>query len=183
MGNQCRLIHVLVLLTGLGSSAAACSRDPDGRQQLLAADGRDQARRQRAESKRALSPEGELLPSETKLGGIVMPRGYEPKFEEKHAWTYDAEVPVATARRYFERRLTTSSIQEKPLGEIVFLGAREKSDPNMPAALVKVMPMPTRPAGSRIYVAEPVPVAELPPLEENDDIVRARLAERRKNAR
>jgi hypothetical protein len=181
MGIERRLIVVTALAGGLIVSASACSEEPDvlQRRQLLAADARGKARQERINDKRVLSPDGELLPSETKVAGIVLPRGFSQRFAEEHAWTYDSDLPQAKVREFLERRLTMTSVENRPLGEVMYVGVREKAKPEMTPVVVKVMPVPNRPNGSRIYVGEPQP----PRIEQTEDQARSSIAAQRTIAR
>ncbi|HET6332559.1 MAG TPA: hypothetical protein VFG30_05070 [Polyangiales bacterium] len=184
MGDKCRLNAVWVLVGALAANAAVgCKNDvEEQRRQLLQTDQRTKERNARIEAHRVLGPEGELLPSETKVAGVVLPRGFELKFTEPHAWTYDGHYPQAKLEAYFDKRVTTKTRTNKPLGEVEYLGVREKSDPNMTAVLVRVSPAPGRLEWTRIYVGEPVPADPNARLVD-DQALRELMAERRKNAR
>lgn len=161
MGDQCRLKLGLWLWLGLVAALAAVScksAEDEQKRRLLETEQRMRERNERIEARRILGPQGELLPSQTKIAGVVLPRGFEMKFVEPHQWTYDGHFPEAKVQAYLESRLYTKTRTEKPLGEVEYLGVKEKSDPNMVAVLVRVSPVPAKPEWTRIYIGDPVPI-------------------------
>jgi hypothetical protein len=185
MGDERRLKAGWILACALAANAAvSCSKDDSEEQRrLLQTEERARQRQARSEARRIEGPQGELLPSDIKLGGVVMPRGFDPTFVDPHAWTYDGHFTQARVQEYFEKRLTVMRTTNKPLGEVEYLGVREKSNPNMPAALVRVSPTPSRPEYTRIYVGEPVPPPPAAARVVGDEALREYMAERRRTAR
>ncbi len=165
------------LLAGCGPDEVELKR-----RQLLAADGSAEARQKRIDAARLTSPQGELLPSQTKVGGIVLPRGFEATFVDKHAWTYDGNFLQPRVEAYFERRLAMASVEKRALGEVVYLKAREKGVDEAAGGMVIVSPTPGKPEWTRVEVKENVPEDELPQMVD-EGTVKERLAERRKFAR
>jgi hypothetical protein len=184
MGHECRLKTVWLVAGLLAASAAvSCSRDDtEGRRRVLQTEDRTRERLARIDAHRVLSPEGELLPSETKVAGVVLPRGFELRFEEKHAWTYDGNFQQPKVQAYLEKRITVEKTTNKPLGEVEYLGVKEKSNPNMEGVLVRVSQGPKGPDWTRIYIGEPVPVDPSEPRVD-DEALRKLMAERRRSAR
>lgn len=184
MGDQCRLNAVWWLVGALAVTAAGGCKDDieEQRRQLLQTDQRAKDRSARIEAHRVLSPDGELLPSEQKVAGVVLPRGFESKFVDPHAWTYDGQFPQDKVLAYFDKRVTTKTRTNKPLGEVEYLGVREKSDPNMTAVLVRVSPAPGRMEWTRIYIGEPVPIDPNARLM-GEEALRQMMAEQRRTAR
>jgi hypothetical protein len=186
MGDQCRLNAAWLLVGAIAVNAAVgCSRSDidEQRRRLLQTEPRTRARNERIDAHRVLSPEGDLLPSETKVAGVVLPRGFDLKFQDPHAWTYDGHFVPAKVQAYFEKRVTTARVTKKPLGDVEYLGVREKSDPNMTAVLVRVSPAPAKPEWTRIYVGEPVPPEPATAKLMDEQALQEMMAERRKNAR
>lgn len=183
MGDQCRLKLGLWLGLVAALAAVSCKSEADEqRRRLLETDQRTRDRNARIEAHRIVGPEGELLPSETKVAGIVLPRGFESKFTEPHAWTYDGHFPGAKVLAYFDSRLTAKTRNEKAAGEIEYVWVKEKSDPNMVAVLVRVSQVPAKPEWTRIYVGEPVPAPATARIINPDEEAR-QMAERRRTAR
>jgi len=186
MGNERRLKAGWILAGVLAANAAvSCSKkdDSEERRRLLQTEERARQRQVRSAARVVEGPEGELLPSETKLGGVVLPRGFQQTFADPHAWTYDGHFAQQRVQEYFEKRLDVVSRTEKPLGEVEYLGVKEKSNPNMPAALVRVSPTPSRPEYTRIYIGEPVPPPPDTARLMDSEALREYMAERRRTAR
>jgi hypothetical protein len=185
MGNERGLNRAWFLMSVLAVNAAVgCSRSDREEQQrrLLQTEQRTLARNQRIESHRVLSPEGDLVPSETKVAGLVLPRGFETKFTDPHAWTYDGHFSRAKVQAYFEKRVTSTRVTQKPLGEVEYLGVREKSDPNMQGLLLRISPAPGKVEWTRVYIGEPVPApASVTVVDEQ--AMKALAIEQRKTAR
>ena len=167
MGNECRLTlwfaGVLALQAALG-----CSRDDtlERRRQLLAATDRAQARKERIDKARVRSPTGDLLPSEQKVAGFVLPRGFTLKRSYPHKWIYDARLPQAKVEEYFDKRLTVSKVPAG-VGEVLYNEAREKSDPNHAPGWIRVLPTPSKEEWTRLIITDPVPATgPAPPPEE-----------------
>jgi hypothetical protein len=185
MGDERRLNSAWVLIGVLAVNAAVgCSRSDREEQQrrLLQTEERARARNDRIEGHRVLSREGDLLPSGTKAAGVVLPRGFETKFTDPHAWTYDGHFAQAKVRAYFEKRVTSTQMTNKPLGEVEYLGVREKSDPNMKGVLLRISPAPGRIEWTRVYIGEPVPATASAPVMD-EQAMRALAAEQRRTAR
>ncbi len=186
MGDERRLKAVWILAGALAANAAVgCSKhdDAEQRRRLLQTEERARQRQVRSEARRVEGPDGELLPSDTKVGGIVMPRGFEQTYADPHAWTYDGHFAQQKVQEYFEKRLTVARKTNKPLNEVEYLGVTEKSNPNMPAGLVRISPHPSRPEYTRIYVGEPVPPPPDTARLMDDEGLRQYMAERRRTAR
>jgi hypothetical protein len=183
MGDKCRLSAIWLVVGALAVNAAVgCSKADEQERRLLQPDQRTRERNERIAAHRVLSQEGDLMPSETKIAGVVMPRGFDAKFTEPHAWTYDGHFSQAKVQAYFDKRITSTRVTPKPLGEVEYLGVREKSDPNMTAVLMKVSPTPARPEWTRIWIGEPEPEPVNARLVD-DEGLRQLMAERRKTAR
>jgi hypothetical protein len=164
-------------------AAAGCSRgDAEQRRRLLQTDDRTRERTERVESQRLQAPDGALLPSTTKIAGIVLPRGFDSIFTEAHAWTFDGNLPQPRVEEYFDKRLTSGQNRKNAFGDVEYIGVREKSDPSMPGVMVRVGPVPARPEWTRIYIGEPVPESQTVQVL-GDDALRELMANRRKNAR
>jgi len=182
MGDKYRLRVLWLELLVTAAAVSGCRGDrAEQQRRMLQTEDRARARAERLEKVREFGPKGELLPSDLKLGGIVMPRGFEMKFTDPHDWTYDGNFPQVLVEEYFDRRLTHASAVKTELGELEFRGVREKSDPNMPAVRLRITPTPGRLDWTRIYIAEPAPMPQQ--VVADDAAARALMAERHRNAR
>ena len=186
MGDKRRLKTVWWVVFALAASASGCSNDDDAeeRRRLLAASERSMARKQRVDENRVRAQTGELLPSKLVRAGIVVPRGFEPKFEQEHSWTYDARLSRDLVVAYFDKRIAAEEIR-RAAGQVEYLGAHEKSDPNgKQPVVVTVSATPGREGESwtRVVIKERPP-APVHVAIETDEMVRQRVAERRKSGR
>jgi hypothetical protein len=181
MGNQRRLIAPLAAALLL-STANGCSDEPvvEQRRELLKGRDRKSEARAAVEKARVRSPAGDLLPSETKAAGIVLPRGFALKYSFEHRWYFDGDLPMKKVEEYFGRRLQFDLVNHISAHELELTHAREKADPAMAPVFVRIEPLPGRPSATRIQVLEQVKeVAEI--ISEGESL--HRLAESRKNAR
>lgn len=181
MGDQHRLKLYLAVLVA-ASAAGGCGGSNEDERKLLQTQDRVRARQERIDNMRVVSPEGELLPSEVKVGRIVMPRGFEVRFSDPHEWTYEGEFPLDKVEAYFARRVTYTKSGKTDVGALEYRGVREKSDPNMPGAVLRLSQAPARPDRTTIYVAEPGPTPPPQPMMTEEEI-RQLTAEHRRNER
>jgi len=182
MGGKYRLKLCIIGALAL-HGAAACSRsdEEEQRRRLLEASGRAQAREQRIDKRRVRGSEGELLPSETKVAGYVLPRGFALTRTLPHRWIYDAQLPWEKVEEYFDKRLAGGT-KSKEGSEIEWLRSTEKTDPNAVPGWIQVMPTPSKREWTRIIVSEPNPGPKDVPLVDAEKS-RETLAEQRRIAR
>lgn len=184
MGRQHRIaVWSVVTLGVLGLTGCGKSTDEQRaeiRRELLRADNLAQKRRDELEARRLTDDDGSLRPSTVQLGGITIPRGYEPKFVYDREWTYDGELPFHKLEQYFLQRLTATV--EHPAGMITrFTQARPTGEPNALPVEVEVMPVPGRADWSRIHILQPRPGPEYPPKSAGE--IAAELELKRRYAR
>jgi hypothetical protein len=162
MGRQ----HRIALAVWLGLAAGSCSshdaeRKAEVRRQLLRAENLAQKRDQTLAAQRLSDAEGNLLPSNEKVAGIALPRGFKPKFVLEREWTYDGELSFNRLEQYFLQRLNATI--EHPAGMLTrFTQARPVGEPNAPPVLVEVSPVPGREDWSRIHIQQPAPAPAHP---------------------
>jgi hypothetical protein len=182
MGGKYRLKLSIIGALAL-HGAAACSRsdDDEQRRRLLEASSRAQAREQRIDKQRVRGPEGELLPSEAKVAGYVVPRGFELTRTQPHRWTYDALLPLEKVEEYFDKRLSGGT-KSKTGSELEWLHSIEKTDPNAVPGWIQVMPTPSKREWTRIIFSEPNPAPKDAPLVDAERM-RDIVANQRRNAR
>lgn len=165
-------------------AVAACSRsnEEEQRRHLLEADARGQARQQRIDKTRVRDPAGDLLPSETKAAGYVVPRGFTLTRTHPHKWVYDADLPLKKVEEYFDKRLAGGTKSRVEYSQVEWLHSVEKDDPKQVPGWVQIMPCPSTRTWSRIVFSEPNPPPKDAPLMDAQRM-REFLAERRRNAR
>lgn len=184
MGGKYRLELSIVGALAL-QGAVACSRSDvdEQRRLLLEASSRTEARERRINKKRVRDPQGDLLPSETKVAGYVMPRGFELTRTLPHRWIYDAALPQTKVEEYFDKRLAGGTKSKNDGSEVEWLRSTEKSDPNGVPGWIQIMPTPSKREWTRIIVSEPNPGPSDAPQLVDDQKIAEIMAERRRTAR
>jgi hypothetical protein len=183
MGRQHRLgVFGLVALTALAAVGckddAAAARRAEARRALLRGEDLEKERMARLAKERLTTSSGDLLPSDTEIAGIVLPRGFKPKFKFDHEWTYDAALPISKLEKYFQESLNSQSVEHPDSVATEFTQARSKNTKASAAekpAWVKIYPVPGRSDWSRIVIRAPKPLPDHTPTEAE---VRAELARR-----
>lgn len=164
MGQQRGLtgarVVAAILLSGL--APAGCSKQDEAEQQRDLLRGRDRSAELQAaaEKRRVRNAEGDLLPSDVKVAGIVIPRGFKQALEMPGAWYFDSSEPLAETEQYFTRRLTATRVSRNEQLELEFYQAREQADAQMKPAFVRVGRVPAQEGRTRIHVMAPI---EQPP--------------------
>jgi hypothetical protein len=179
MGRKHRIVRSIALF---GCVIAACSckgRDEKEvvRRNLLRAQNLAQQRDERIAAQRITDPDGDLLPSTTTIAGVVMPRGFNPKFTLDHEWFYDGEYSFKRVLKYFEQRLD-AVIDRPDSSSVVFQGAKTKGVSDMKPVRVKIFPVPGRVDWTRIQINAPKPLPDHFPTAEE---IQKQLASRREN--
>jgi hypothetical protein len=159
-----RWVAVVGLLLGL--APAGCSKDEPVEPQRALLRGRDRAaeRQAAAEKRRVRTPEGDLLPSDAKVAGIVLPRGFALELKLEGGAYYEAKEPLDKTEEYFTHRLTATRASRNELQELEFYQAREQADPQMEPAFVRIARVPGHAERTRIHVMEPVKQQVASPL-------------------
>ena len=185
MGRQHRVnVSFVAALSVLGALGAGCrGSDTDRRaeikRELLRAENLAQRRLAEDNARRVADANGDLLPSNTQLAGITIPRGYSPKFVHEREWTYDAELPFHKLEQYFMQRL--SAKVEHPAGLITrFTQARPIGEPNALPVEVEVMPVPGRLDWSSFHIIQPAPPPATAPQRFSE--IAADIEAKRRNA-
>jgi hypothetical protein len=151
----------LIALAAVGCKGdVAAERRAEARRALLRGEDLEKEHNARVEKERLTSFSGDLLPSETELVGIVLPRGFKPKFQFDHEWTYDGELPIARLEKYFRQSLDSQSIDHPDAVATEFTQARSKNakaGPDQKPVWLKIYPVPGRSDWSRIVIRAPRP--------------------------
>jgi hypothetical protein len=183
-----RTYSVFVLGASVVASMAAansgCSSDDtahraEARREILRGEDLDKEHNERMEKQRLTNYQGDLMPSDTLVAGVVIPRGFKPKFTFAYEWYYDGALPFAPLEKYFRATLQAESIDRPDSSSVQFSHARTKGVANMSPVTVKIFPVPGRSDWSRIYILAPQPLPEHLPTEQE---IRAELAARKARA-
>lgn len=141
-----------------------CSKQEDRQAQLrrdvLRANNLAAERRKQYEAVRVLDADGRLLPSDQRVAGVVLPRGYEPKFKIAQEAYYDGKLPYSKLATYFAEQLEFSTVRRPNNDTLTFVQARSKGDMQMKPVEVTISPIPGRSDWSRIRILIPQPLPE-----------------------
>lgn len=181
MGRQHRIVSsalVCVLnLAAVGCSNAAEQRAAAAKRALLRGQDLDAQRKARIDAQRITDEAGNLLPSNTDILGLVIPRGFDVTFTEDHEWYYDGQLPIGKVEKYFDDRLDANTDHPYPSATI-YRRAKMKSNPTMAAVTVKIYPMPGRTDWTRVHILASMPAPDHFPSPAE---IEAHLAKQREN--
>lgn len=191
MGRKHRVTRLRSVLSAsaacavLGSSVlCACSSDSvDPKEQIrrdvLRTNDLAAERRKRLEAMRRTDDHGNLLPSDTKIAGVVLPRGYRPKLVLENEWQYEGEYSYSRLATYITAQLDFKEAQRPNPSTLTFVQARTKGDSQMKPVSVTISPAPGRPDWSSLQIRSFPPLPERRMTKEE---IEAELALRRQNA-
>jgi hypothetical protein len=172
MGRQHRVTKVSRALSAWAASAVllsgaalcGCAKQEDQKAQMrrdvLRANDFAAERRKQLAAVRVLDDNGKLVPSNQRIAGVVLPRGYEPKFKLDYESYFDGELPYSKLATYFTEQLDFIGVQRPNSSTLTFLQARSKGDSQMKPVTVTISPVPGREDWSRIRVVAPQPLPE-----------------------
>lgn len=163
MGSQHRLRQRACLLLGLvllaASATGACSNAVrDEKRKLLLAPSEDLAKRKQEawEKIRVKNDDGALLPSDTKIAGVRLPRGLTQSFAREHEWYFDCSFSVEQLNQYFRSQLEVGAVHSPSNGILEYAAVSPKDSPDHPIT-VSMFPVPASPGRSRVRIREPLP--------------------------
>src|SRR4051794_29390197 len=82
----------------------ACSKQEDQKAQMrravLRANNLVAERRKELDEVRVTDEHGDLLASKQRVAGVLLPRGYDPKFTFDYEWFYDGPLPYGKLVKY-----------------------------------------------------------------------------------
>ncbi|HET8936000.1 MAG TPA: hypothetical protein VFN67_21285 [Polyangiales bacterium] len=188
MGRQHRVTKLFRVWTACavllgGGALCACSEREDPKEQIrrdvLRSNNLADERRKRIDAIRTTDDKGNLLPSDTKVAGVVLPRGYEPKFLFEYEWYYDGEKPFALLDTYIKSQLDYADVQRQNNSALTYVQARTKGDSQMKPVSVTISPVPGREDWSRLQI-----VAQRPKPQhlQTKEEIEAELSLRKQNA-
>jgi len=167
MSHQRRVCAVSAVLIGVlgGASLAGCSNEAEEqkaqmRRDVLRANNLEAERRKQLDALRVTDDQGNLIPSTQRVAGVVLPRGYTPKFKLDHESYFDGELPYSKLASYFTAQLDFVTVQRPNKSTMTFVQARTKGDSAMAPVKVTISPVPGLQTWSRIRILEPQPLPE-----------------------
>lgn len=117
-------------------------------------------------------PDGELLESDTRVLGLVLPRGLEPVSELGTVHIYRSDQPMPLVLRYLGTRLVTGVVERGAGGSATYRNAIASGIDATTAVRMDVTVSTTSGAATRVEIEELVPEPLAAPTE---DEIRARI--------
>src|SRR3954471_22259899 len=132
MSRQWLLYAVLAVASSLGCSRRNAEQE-EQRRVLLRPPDNKREREEAARKAQIFDEDGDLIPSEQSVAGLLLPRGLTPGLHFEREWDFKSlETPADALERYFLPRLLTSGINHSQSGATEFLPAKIKDNPNAP---------------------------------------------------
>jgi hypothetical protein len=161
---------------------AGCKSDDSAnrdeqRRQLLRGQDLDKQRNEQFDKTRLTDEHGDLLPSETKIAGVVLPRGFNAKFTVDYEWYYDGALPLAKLEKYLRKQFDGALIKRPDAFSVEF---SRHTTRDMLGVVLRIYPVPGREDWSRIHIQSSRPQPEHPLTAEE---IQAELARRAANSR
>jgi hypothetical protein len=177
MGHQYRLRALLLGIVLVHASAGCRHRQavaPEERKRELLKPPDVQREQAEDERKRQLiDQEGDLVPSDQIVAGVVLPRGLLLRSLAPPEWTYRGEhLPPAALERYFTARLLTSEITRTKDGMVTFDLAQPKDDPKAPPITLRITRLMGAESTTEVYIRQTVPGRERPSQAEAEALMR-----------
>ncbi len=127
-----------------------------------------------------LGEDGELLESDVRVAGLVLPRGMEEVSHIGDVHVYRSAQPMPRVLRYFGTRLVTGNVERGVGGRATYRDAVPSGVDGRTAIHMDVTISTSSGAATRVEITEIPPVPETPPtLEEINARIEAHLAEER----
>ncbi len=153
------LVGVLVL--GAAGCEGKRQEQAQQRKQLLERPDPKQVREERRRQRQLFDERGDLLPSETRAGGVLLPKGLTQYRSFEREWYFKTlKVDSEKIVTYFKRRLMPEAIDRSKEGAVTFRKARIRDAPKEPVIEVNVAPLKGAANASSVYIkqAAPAPV-------------------------
>ena len=146
----------LVGIIALSFWGGGCSSRSDDkaakRREILKGPDLRAIREERQKKTRFMDDEGELIPSDTKVAGVQLPRGLELRIQYEDHWYFESLLPLDKLQRYFGRQLDTVQIERGNEDSVTFRRARPKGEKVGPMLTVRVGRMANLPSRSEVRI-------------------------------
>lgn len=167
-----------------GSSLFGCSRrdaaQEEQRRVLLAPPDNKREREEAARKKQIFDEDGDLIPSEQSIAGLILPRGLTPGMHFEHEWYFRSmEISAEALERYFLPRVLTGAVNHSQGGATEFVAATIKDNPSAPVVTIRILKLAGANSASELYIRQSVPAPLVRPKASE---VEAQLKARREHA-
>lgn len=176
VGATASIIGCLIMLSVVGCGTAAI--DVEGETPEVLAPPPTRADVVRDEPPPVRGTDGELLESDVRVAGLVLPRGLEEVSHIGGTWVYRSAEPMPLVLRYFGTRLLTGNVERGVGGRATYRDAVPSGGDARTAIHMDVTISTSSGTATRIEITEIPPVPESPPtLEEINARIEAHIAE------
>ena len=132
MGRKHRLTRYTLALLAC-TELVACSgkeqEEAEQRKALLEPQDLSAKRAAAYEAARLHDDQGRLLPSTTKIAGLLLPRGLKPLYIEEYEWEYEGDVNLARLEEYLREHLVVHAVHHPNKHRTDFTRATPKDTP------------------------------------------------------
>ena len=148
------MLAVAACVAAAGCKSHDAEQREQQRQKLLTGQDLNKDRDERLAKLRYTDDQGNLLPSDTTVAGVVLPRGFKSKFTFKYEWYYDGEQPLDKLEQYLVKTVTGSTVTRPDKYSVAF--TRDKT-PERVGIVVTIYPVPGRSDWSRMHIVSSRP--------------------------
>lgn len=140
----------------IGRALLGCSDSPKtvARSAPLAPIDLAQKHREALEKKRLTNAQGELLPSDDSIAGLLLPRGLTRTHAFEHAWYYRTQASIEQLTQFFGTRLLTGKVERGGRGTVTYVDAQPRGLKKTAFVTVRIGPAPGGRAMREVYVKE-----------------------------
>ncbi len=180
--HQQRFLLALLLLAC--SLVLGCHRTPgarakdEARRGVLLPQDLQKERREAYEKVRLETEAGDLIPSESSVAGLTLPRGLSATFQLEHEWYFDGPLALPKLEKYFRERLEIQHERHPNDATLEFTGAIVRGNVLANPITLQLSPQPGRAGRSTIRIRELI--ATLP--QGTPEQVRTQIAESKRYA-
>jgi hypothetical protein len=173
MTNPLRIILAASGVTAiLTTSLMGCSREQrrqeEQRRALLTPSDHRQKLEEEERKHKLVDDDGELIPSDQTVAGILIPRGLgEVRAVENRYYFTSSRVPFEALDRYFARRLFTGQIERASPDSVAFIGATIKADPKALKVTVRISRIVGSEGNCEVFIQQALPPPPLRSLAES----------------
>jgi len=155
-----RCLMGVVCVAWLGCSHGPDEHSAEIRRQVLRVEDLQTKQARLMAEHRVLDPQGELIPSNTQVAGITLPRGFQPKFVFEHEWHFEGALPLRKVENYFSARVD-ANVQHLGTSTVEFAHATWKGAKDMSPVSLSVLGIPGREGWTRIQIRAAKPYTEV----------------------
>lgn len=174
-----RALSLLLMIAASGATLGCSRRQAEKEEQrrvLLKPPERPNPE-QVARKAQVLDANGDVMPSDQMVAGVVLPRGLVLRSSSPPEWTYRGnQVPAAALERYFAARLVSNNIARSLGGSVTFEVARPKDDPKAPPITLRIVQLLGEKDATEIYIRQAIPGRPRPSQAEVEAQIEARRA-------